>query len=303
MGEWKLDTLAAPAGERTVVFVGEYHREDRLSSLMDVCSAFSPDVIALESDADRIVDCGLDRVIERAQALSPEEDAESAYRSLLTGHEDRSALTFAALYAAHRHLPLYLVDWHPLHPGSIGDYFAGGAPRYVRQQGGEESGWKGLADLFEETIETLFGFRGRMDAQSRIFNTLRCVTGWDDPPEKGACQRYNLLCETVEGMAIRNEYTAQALNLIPGERILYVGGIYHFLTEAFFKNEGYRSTFLAPLQDLAEADNRYYVHLAGPTFEEERLAAFGTTDIPVRCVKSASPALEWERLGHWARHL
>lgn len=303
MGEWRLDTLSAPAGERTVVFVGEYHLEDRLSSLLEVCDALSPDTIALESDADRIAHCGLDRAIGRAQALPQDADPEREYRNLFSGSEDRSALTFAALYAAHRHLPLYLVDWHPCHPADIRDYFSGGAPRYVGRQPGEGLGWQGLGKLFEETIEALFGFRGRMDAESRIAPTLRYTSSWDDAPEERYRCRYDLLCETAEGMALRNEYTGQALNLINGERILYVGGVYHFLTEAFFREEGRRSGSLAPLQNLVEADRRYYVHLAGQAFEEERLAMFGTADVPAACAGKASPLLEWERLGYWPRHL
>lgn len=297
-----LSKLVAPEGEKTVLMVGEDHYQDSMITLLSLCHAFKPDVIAIESDADRMIRKKLTITLESACDY-PQGFTDYREYTLATG--DVSSLSSAAIYAAQSKLPLYLIDWHPTHPGNIGDWFSGEAPRFVYTEerlGWASLGWAGLGRSFDNTIETLLGFREKMEALNMQAETYKVLAR-----DKGEGERrfiwYNTLCETPHGILIRNEYTAMALNSIDAERILYVGGAGHFRPVTTHLEDWHqRFDFITPLQDLVVADNKYYVDLPALRWPKHRQYAreeLGTDEFPIKITKTVQPRLEWQNLEYF----
>ncbi len=300
-----LSRLVAPEGEKTVLMVGEGedHEQYGLPEILDICRAFRPDAIVIERDADRM---GLEpwhtigELLRDLRSSGEQPD----YEALLSDRgQAATAMRIAAMYAAHTGLPLYLADWQPTPPESLADFFTGEVPRFAGTGRPEEQGWKGLADTFEETIGTLFGPQEKFWANVFIGERIMLESSWKDDAETRGLMRYDLLCLSPQGMALRNEYTAMVLNNIEAERILYVGGAAHFCPRShYIRDMRIRVDSVIPLQELIDAPHKYYVDLEAhrsPEKFQDILAELGAEGFPARIAKTAQPRLEWERLGYW----
>lgn len=301
-----LSRLIAPEGEKTVLMVGEGedHEQHGLPEILDLCRLFRPDAVAIERDADRMRLEPWHAIGELLRDLRS--SGEQPDHGALLSERGRVAtpMRIAAMYAAHTGLPLYLADWQPIPAESIMDYFSGRVPRFAGTGQPDELGWKGLAAAFEEAIGTLFGPQERFWANAFIGERLMLESSWGDDAETRGLMRYDLLCLSPQGMALRNEYTARALNALKEKRILYVGGAAHFCPRTHFMRDTHHVIdSITPLQELIDAPYRYYVDLEAsrnPGQFQDVLHELGVDEFPARITKTAQPRLEWERLGYMA---
>lgn len=300
-----LSRLAAPVGEKAVLMVGEgeNHEQHGLPEILELCRLFRPDAIAIERDADRTRlepwrTLGELLTALRSSGEKPDYEALPSERGRAA-----TAMRIAAMYAAHEQLPLYLADWQPIPAESIADFFTGELPHFAGTGQQQELGWKGLAATFEETIGALFGREEMFWANAFIGERLMLESRWDDDAETRGLMRYDLLCLSPQGMALRNEYTAMVLNNIEAERILYVGGAAHFCPRShYIRDMRIRVDSVIPLQELIDAPHKYYVDLEAsrsPEKFQDILDELGAEGFPTRITKTAQPRLEWERLGYW----
>jgi len=252
--------------------VGERHREAALRPTLALLESFRPDAVAIESRR-AYLSAEEHAMLAQLRAL-PEFPIEAAPWSIPS-----SPMYTAAAYAAKARIPLYLAEWMPAAPQAR-DYFHGGEP---------EAEWPGLLHSLESTIETLFGKDGMFDAECAIGESLLLFAGsGKDVMDQ---MRYSLLCLSPQGMALRNEYHAMALNAIPEERALYVGGGAHFELAHYFGELGLRAPeFISPLHHLVQAPERSYLSM-------DALLAGAQ---PQRVAETAQVVLPWHLLPYMA---
>lgn len=303
-----LSRLVAPEGEKTVLMVGEIHKAECPGEMLDILHAFKPDAVAIEYSADRLLaDEQLNSLLtllhNHNPPLATRVNNDFTLLGLLNAHtRGLKSMPLAAAYAGYVGVPLYLADWQPTPPSAIGDWFTTLPDWLIDGQGKKHLTQKGLVGRLEDTIATLFGKEGLFEAECHIGKNLHYATCRVECEETYSTIKYDLLCQSPQGIALRNEYQAMVLNSLPGERILYVGGAAHCRPKSYFREIGHCiPNYLQPVQHLVRG-RRYYIDLPAILSEKERASALeelGTDEFPMEVTKTIEPRLEWERLGYW----
>lgn len=303
-----LDKLIAPQGERTVLMVGEIHEAECPGKMLDILHAFKPDMIAIEYSANRLLaDEQLNNLLtlfHRSNSTPTSElNTDRVLIGLLNARDiGLKSMRLAAAYAAHMGIPLYLADWQPTHPSDVGDWFTTRPDWLIDEQGHRRLTQKELKDTLEETIAELFGSDGLFEAECHIGQLLHYATCRVESEEIYSTIKYDLLCRSPQGIALRNEYQAMVLNSLPGKRILYVGGVTHFRPKSHFREIGHCiPDYLEPLHHLVSG-MRYYIDLPALLWEKELASALeelGTDEFPVRITNTVKPSLEWQNLEYF----
>ncbi len=227
-----LDILAGiPDDEKSVLLVGEYHRNPMFGKTLNLLQAFEPDGIGIEMRPDvgdyHLVRWILDHCQPKKSPLIPDDIAGySGFPSVM--HE-------TLVYACLQGIPLYFLDWQPCSPDEILDVkqcIDNPIPDY------DELG-KGFFESILATFPDVALKKLALQAEEVI----------DE-------QAYVKLLGSDEGMALRNEWTAMALNAKKENRFLYVAGLGHLCDRDV---ERY-----TPLQLLVDAPHRYIVKMDPP---------------------------------------
>lgn len=295
-----LSKLVAPEGEKTVLMVGEDHDQPMLEEMLALCEAFRPDAVAVENDSDTFP--FRDEVLvlaEIADTIAHHEDqaSESMTAILKMAGKGIPAMPAACIYAAKKNLPLYLADWQPLSPSSIGDYFLATKQKTAAENLGAEHPWADKTymdklDTLKETIVSLYGKEAMRDADRYarwfLFKELGLLWTFRRSEEEKALARFVAYYESAPVLQLRNEYTTMVLNSLPETRILYVGGTAHFRPDSFLWESGQRSGSVVPLQQLVKAEHRFYV-------EVDELCS---DDYPIKINETKDMKLPWHLLDY-----
>ena len=206
-----MDMLASiPEDEQAVLFVGEAHNEGTLEEMLTLIDAYKPDAIGIEMrpTQETIDSVDLARTLCLTfprKSLTPDDFSHVGGKS--------TPMDIGYLYALWKKVPLYFMDWHPCAPESIAD---------VSMLDTDIYSYAELSKHLEHTITTIFGIEFPDEL----------------PHENDGKKLWNLFQISPHGMALRNEWTAMAIDARPEKRILYIGGYEHFYPQPVYTIAG-----------------------------------------------------------------
>lgn len=250
------DLVRIPDGEKAVLFMGEQHNEDNPEKTLALLDAFRPTALAVELRPDPLSSRSLAEFKEKVLPAQPGQtlgldDLSGMALKNQTPHEMLMA------YARWHGLPLYWLDWQPRCPLHLEDVLSSQPlplPFFELSLQMRDSLDILLGEGAAKGALESAGPRRRRRAEAHLKNR-----GMSTREEISAVAWY-LMGASCYGMALRNEYTAAALDALPEERIAYVCGSSHL-----FKGEEERFfPPYTPLQHLVDAPHRFVADFYAP---------------------------------------
>ncbi len=230
-----LEELSQGFDGKAVCLAGEDHNKTYLYfDSLKVLDSFKPDAVAVELRTSS--DSAIPRLIGHLREMENEFSGKEP--DYMASRLNSSLIDMSMTYAAMNSLPLYFLDWHPHRPEEAADIL------------GQEPRFYSFAELLSGMDSTINTFTREMEGYE---------SDWDivAHSEDAALDyvSFRTLSQTGYGMALRNEWTAQALNALPHQRLLYACGMGHL------GEHNLRPDIVTPLQELVTAPHRFVADL------------------------------------------